>query len=136
MMQKKVRKSLTCPLGSLLNLQKAREHCGFNCSRSSLESHKECNTGQFMWISCRNPYAWDSSAHLGQMHLFGLMQTYWRTFNCRNSIQSRFSYKPFLTKMWIWRPMQKSVSTMHHIHWDTQYNIKGDYSQVLLIQHK
>lgn len=27
MMQKKVWKSLRCPLGSLLNLQKAREHC-------------------------------------------------------------------------------------------------------------
>lgn len=31
--------------------------------------------------------------------------------------------------------MQKSVSTMQYIHWD-ECKIKGDYSQVLLIQQK
>lgn len=30
----------------------------------------------------------------------------------------------------------KSITTMHHIHWDTQCKIRSDYSHVLLIQHK
>lgn len=64
-----------------------RPLCGFNCCRSSLESSKGHNTGQFTCISCKNPCAWDSRACLGQMHLFGLRKTYWRRFHW-NPIES------------------------------------------------
>lgn len=61
---------------------------GFNCSRSSLESYRECRQASLCESLAKIPVLGDCTAHLAQMHLFCLMETYWRIFNCRSPTES------------------------------------------------
>lgn len=101
--------------------------CGFNCFRSILESYNNCTQASLHEWAAKIPVLGDSA----QIHLFYLMETYWKIFNwsCYSNFKNYFWLKQ------IWRPMQKHISSMQHLHWDIQYNIKGGYLQ-LWVQHK